>query len=185
MKKLALKDEFIRDTVVFKTDEYLLPVSLSTLARGDEIKRSGIAGMGKVVTISEDLATVVIAWKGYSENPGSRYSGLYSYYPATTEVFVYVGTDESGSNRYLSLIEWKTRPEKKEEKNETKKGRKDMNAKQAVKMARKIRKLVVVGKEDFFDVLKTYTKNMSKEDKYKLEDLYYAMLAKGEFKDIK
>jgi len=77
----------------------------------DIVTRNGIVGIGTV--IAEDTETLVVRWKGYGENPGSRYSGLYSYYPSTTEVFVYEYDDDYGRKKYRSLIEWDTRPKKK------------------------------------------------------------------------
>jgi hypothetical protein len=84
----------------------------SELIRGNPVKRVGVQGEGKIVAASRNRETIVIAWKGYGENPGSRYSGLYSYYPATTEVFVLDHVDEHGRKRYRSLIEWQTRKPK-------------------------------------------------------------------------
>lgn len=42
--------------------------------------------------------TLVLKRAGYGENPGSRYSGLYSYYPAEFEVYEVQTqrTDENG-----------------------------------------------------------------------------------------
>jgi hypothetical protein len=39
---------------------------------------------------------VVLKASGYSENPGSRFSGLKAYYPATFHVLKVVGRHESG-----------------------------------------------------------------------------------------
>ena len=79
--------------------------------RGDTIKKDGYTGEGRI--LADDEETIVVAWKGYGENPGSRNSMLYSYYPATTEVFVYDHTDDHGRRRYRSLIEWQSRAPKK------------------------------------------------------------------------
>ena len=79
--------------------------------RGCEVKKNGYAEEGRLIAMDEK--TVVVAFKGYSENPGSRYSGLRDYYPAMTEVFHYSHTDDFGRRRYVSLIEWQTRAPKK------------------------------------------------------------------------
>jgi hypothetical protein len=91
-----------------------LPESDATPERGDRVKKVGVQGEGKLVSISKDRNTVVVAWKGFGWNPGSRYSGFYSYYPAETEVLVYDHTDEHNRRRYRSLISWPTRAPKKE-----------------------------------------------------------------------
>lgn len=75
------------------------------------IKRNGYIGEGTV--LAEDEDTVVVRWKGWGENPGSKYSGLYNYYPSTTEVFVFDHEDKFGRRRYRSLLEWQTKPTKK------------------------------------------------------------------------
>ena len=91
---------------------------------GDEIKINGVAGDGVVIAVDKSLSfypdTIVIKWKGYGENPGSRYSGLYSYYPSRTEVFTLSHIDKYERDgekletpRYKRLIEWQTRPNKK------------------------------------------------------------------------
>jgi len=90
------------------------PGSNAIPERGDRVKKVGMQGEGKLVAVSKDENTVVVAWKGYGDNAGSRYSGLYSYYPAETEVFVYDHTDEYGRRRYRPLIRWPSRPPKKE-----------------------------------------------------------------------
>ena len=100
----------------FPIDHYSLDFSESdaTPERGDRVKKVGVSGEGKLVAMSKDRNTVVVAWKGWGENPGSRYSGLYSYYPAETEVLVYDHTDEHGRRRYHPLVCWVTRTPKKE-----------------------------------------------------------------------
>lgn len=88
------------------------------LERGMEVKRCGICGVGRLVACEKHpddglINKVVVAWKGYGENPGSRYSGLYSYYPATTEVFLRVEIDKFDRISFVSFMEWQTRPERK------------------------------------------------------------------------
>jgi hypothetical protein len=100
---------------------------------GDEIDINGVAGDGVVVAVQKDRDakypnTIVIKWKGYGENPGSRYSGLYSYYPSRTEVYTLSHVDDYERNgekyetpRYRSLIDWQTRPNKKQQEESTRK----------------------------------------------------------------
>jgi len=85
--------------------------------RGDMVKRLGYVGEGRLVAANGrrddgSYDVVVIAWKGYGENPGSRYSMLYDYYPANTEVFTFSHVDPHGRVCYKSLIEWQTRVKK-------------------------------------------------------------------------
>jgi hypothetical protein len=98
--------------------EYSIPIATYTFEsfdreRGAEMKRQGVHGEGRLIAWEPDESVIVVAWKEYGENPGSRYSGLYSYYPATTEVFVFEREDKFGRKRYRSLTEWNTRPEKR------------------------------------------------------------------------
>ena len=82
----------------------------------DIVKRVGVQGEGTI--LAEDEKTIVVRWKGYGENPGSRYSGLYSYYPSETEVFAYDHTDKFERKRYTSLISYPTKPVVPKEQNE-------------------------------------------------------------------
>jgi len=43
---------------------------------------------------------VVVKWKGYTYNPGSRYSMLKDYVPAETEVYEFSHVDEFGRRRF-------------------------------------------------------------------------------------
>jgi hypothetical protein len=52
--------------------------------------------------------TVVIHFRGYSANPGSRYSGLRSYYPAHAIVYRYGPHDHFEALKLEPLVEWET-----------------------------------------------------------------------------
>ena len=64
-------------------------------------------GCDKVLTHSD--SHIVAKRKGYSENPGSRYSGLKSYYPATTTVYEIEGKDKFGRLILSQLISWEAK----------------------------------------------------------------------------
>lgn len=73
----------------------------------DQAKMSGVEG-GFGTILSEDDQCIVIRFKGYSYNPGSRYSGLKSYQPAETYVLL-KGEDDW----YYYLSSWENRKKKK------------------------------------------------------------------------
>ena len=89
-------------------------------SRGAVIRKAGRAGEGRIVdwtvktyddpSLNEEI--VVVAWKGWGENPGSRYSGLHAYYPAETEVLVLDHVDNKGRKNFRTLTSWQTRPPK-------------------------------------------------------------------------
>jgi len=86
------------------------------LERGADIGRIGVHGEGRLIAWRTDEAGEVISlsvtWKGYGENPGSRYSGLFSYYPAETNVYQYLRTDQFGRRVYTCILSWQTKPPK-------------------------------------------------------------------------
>jgi hypothetical protein len=98
----------------FEVSKYSFTVIDTDKFGRDIVQKDGWVNVGTV--LAKDEHTIVIAWKGYSENPGSRYSGLYDYYPAITEVFKFDHVDKFGRVRYVSLIEWETKPKKKGER---------------------------------------------------------------------
>jgi hypothetical protein len=89
-----------------ENNEYIMVIPVKP-KRGDTIKKAGIAGEGRLVAISDRY--MVVAWKGYGENPGSRHSGLYSYYPARTAVYKFMKLDHFGRPVWREILDWKTR----------------------------------------------------------------------------
>lgn len=81
------------------------------------MKKIGVVGEGKLIAWTKDdqdnAITLVVAWNGYGENPGSRYSGLYSYYPAETTVYTFHNVDKFNRRHFAYLIGWKTRMSRK------------------------------------------------------------------------
>ena len=61
---------------------------------------------GTVVLVNDSI--LVVKFKGYSENPGSRFSGLKTYYPAETVVYAIIDRDGSRVNTRV-LGAWDTR----------------------------------------------------------------------------
>lgn len=84
--------------------------------RGCHMKKVGVHGEGRLVAWTTDETNepvnLVVAWNGYAENPGSRYSGLRAYYPAETTVYVYDHTDKYGRRHFKHLVGWQTKASK-------------------------------------------------------------------------
>ncbi len=113
-----------------KATEYIL--EFSKLERGAEARKRGYEGDGTLIAWEPEIdkammesevieqsnylapSVAVVSWKGYGENPGSRYSGLYSYYSAHTSVFVFERFNSWGAPIYNELIEWQNRVRKEE-----------------------------------------------------------------------
>jgi len=55
-----------------------------------------------VEKVNEATRTAIIKSGGYSENPGSRYSGLKSYYPVERDVFE-ITPSTDGSETYITV----------------------------------------------------------------------------------
>jgi len=58
------------------------------------VEFSGEVGEVRLRAYDERRNTLLVTRKGYSENPGSRYSGLKSYYPAEHFVLKLLGNHE-------------------------------------------------------------------------------------------
>lgn len=62
--------------------------------------------------LARNATNIVVAFAGWGENPGSRYSMLYSYYPAETKVYEILEVIENDYLRVEEVISWRTRPKK-------------------------------------------------------------------------
>ena len=78
---------------------------------GAEVKLDGIQH-GRARVVARNAGYLVVAFGGWGENPGSRYSGLHTYYQAETVAYQVTGTEREGALTVLALITWKTRPGK-------------------------------------------------------------------------
>lgn len=80
---------------------------------GEEVKLHGhIHGKATVLQHCKETKTVAIHFKGRGENPGSRYSGLFAYYPAHVVVYSYEPHDNFEALKLTSIIEWETSKKK-------------------------------------------------------------------------
>lgn len=81
---------------------------------GGEVKVAGVQH-GRARLVARNASTVVVAFAGWGENPGSRYSGLKTYYPAETKVYQIIqeNATQYGHVRVLELISYQTRPSAK------------------------------------------------------------------------
>lgn len=89
---------------------YRMTINPFTAKRGDEIKLVGVEGRGRLVSACETSGVVVIAFAGYTYNPGSRHSMVRSYTPAETAVFQRM--DVQSRQVFQELHRWETRPTK-------------------------------------------------------------------------
>lgn len=78
--------------------------------RAGEVKLLGIQH-GQARVLARNASNIVVAFAGHGENPGSRYSGLYNYYPAETTVYEIRGLRDGNPNllEVEECITWQTR----------------------------------------------------------------------------